>query len=491
MITEQIIKKYLSRGLSVFPVFVSWNQDQQKFDKKPVGAWKEYMTRLATDEEVNVWLSMFDFNGLGLATGKLSGVDVVDVDDKDALGFSSPVHVKTISGGHHFYYKHREGIRNKARINGIPVDIRGEGGYVVLPPTEVDGKKYQWKSWEWDKLPEFPQIDVEPTYRPTISQLPQASSGNRNQTAITVAGHIVANTRAKAWETVAWPSFKNWNDTMVDPPIDERELRTTFDSACSMQQRNHPDKNPINIHFGSMVTKKYNEMLSKWGDGLTTGYPEIDEWFKFLPEQLYLISSPTHHGKTTLALNISARVASFGHRVLFCSLEQGVFIAPRIKSMLGGEVPDGFGLLESSSLIKSDDLIEIVNQMNERPELVVVDHLHFMEKNMKYGITGGIDEMMISIQNMAKNLQLPVVVISHLRKLNEDRAPTLDDLRDSSSLSQIPSVVIQLHRPLVKETERLDDIGQLIVRKNRITGKTGNMYFKLLPTGEIKIIERK
>ena len=487
MITEEIVNEYLNRGMSVFPVVISYDEKTGKYEKKPAIQWREFITQRASQEEVSSWFAFIDFNALGMATGKISGISVVDVDDVDSHGFDSPVKVKTISGGHHYYFKHKDGVTNKARINGIPVDIRGDGGFVVIPPSECNGNKYEWESLDWDKLPSFPQIDIDPVYKPVMSELPSASSGNRNETAITVAGHMIANTKQAAWETTAWTAFKQWNETMSDPPMDERELRTTFESACSMQNRNHPESKLVDIQFGKNVETKYINMMKKWGDGLTTGYPELDEWFKLLPEQLYLISAPTFQGKTTLALNMSARIASFGHRVLFCSLEQGVFVAPRIKTMLGGDIPDGFGLMESAGLVTSEELINIVNQLSERPDLLVIDHLHFMAKNTKNGITGGIDEMMISIQNMAKNISMPVIVIAHLRKLNEDRAPTLDDLRDSSSLSQIPSVVMQLHRKMNAATERLDDVGQLLIRKNRIAGKTGSIIFKLFPSGEIKI----
>lgn len=491
MITQEVINKYLSKGFSVFPVNVTWNESANKFDKKPVGAWMDFMNRLATPQEVEIWTSMFEFNALGMATGKVSGVSVVDVDDpNNNHGFTSSVRVKTISGGHHFWYKYQPGVRNKAKINGIPVDIRGDGGFVVVPPSESNGKKYSWEEFDFDNMPSFPKIDVEPLYKPKITTLPTATTGSRNQTAIAVCGHIVASTKSKAWETVAWPAFLNWNENMCDPSLDESELRRTFDSACQMQTRNHPDKNPINIHTGSQIKSKYNEMMSRWGEGLSTGFIELDNWFKFLPEQLYLISSPTHQGKTTIALNMASRIASIGSKVLFCSLEQGLFIAPRIETMLGGAIPPTLSVMESASLVAVGNLVEIVNSLSERPDIIMIDHLHFMEKSVKLGTTGAIDEMMISIQNMAKTLSLPVVVISHLRKLNEERSPELDDLRDSSSLSQIPSVVMQLYRKKDDNGTIFDD-GQFFIRKNRITGKTGSLYFKLLPSGEVKFIERK
>ena len=173
---------------------------------------------------------------------------------------------------------------------------------------------------------------------------------------------------------------------------------------------------------------------------------ELDELFTFLPEQLYLIAAPTFHGKTTLALNIAAKIASFDERVLFCSLEQGLFIAPKIRTILGGEIPEKLMLLESDEFLTSDVLITYIESLALRPRLVVIDHLHFMDKDLKNGITGGIDKLISNIQLAAKKTQLPFLVISHLRKLNDDRAPELDDLRDSSSLSQIPSVVIQMKK---------------------------------------------
>src|SRR3989338_10496664 len=67
-------KKYISKGVSVIPV---------KADKRPaLESWKEYQSRLATEEELVKWFSATQ-NGIGIVTGKLSNLSVVDVDVKN------------------------------------------------------------------------------------------------------------------------------------------------------------------------------------------------------------------------------------------------------------------------------------------------------------------------------------------------------------------------------------------------------------------------
>ena len=97
---------------------------------------------------------------IGVPTGEISGMSVVDIDVRDGKQGEEWMHrnrsnlgttkvAVTQSGGWHFYYKHKDGIRNKAGI-AMCVDIRGDGGYVIVPPSEG----YSWLNDE-DLLP-FP-----------------------------------------------------------------------------------------------------------------------------------------------------------------------------------------------------------------------------------------------------------------------------------------------------------------------------------------------
>jgi len=486
-ITPDIIKKYIDKGLSVFPVQLTQNGD--KVEKKPVVEWTDYQRRYATESEIKVWCSLLDFNALGMATGKISGVTVLDIDDPSITEYDSEVKVGTISGGFHLWYKYKPGVRNSVRVGDKLMDVRGDGGFVVVPPSALPDKKYTWIKYNFDKLTDFPVVvQHQREIKPVFDSLPEASEGIRNETAIKVAGHMVSQTNKNAWETTAWTAFRSWNEHYVTPPIDDFELRRTFDSAIRMESQKHDVSGQIKLFKGDQSTEAYHRLVDKWQNGLSTGYRELDEYFTFMPEQMYLLSAPTHMGKTTVALNIASRVAMYDKNVLFCSLEQGLFIEPRIRSSVG-IMPPTLSILTSDKLIRTKDLIETISQIPDRIQLLVIDHLHFMEKDTKNGITGAIDNMIIDLQNTAKTLEIPILIISHLRKLNEDREPTLDDLRDSSSLSQVPSVVMQLYVRKTDDKVTHRDTGAFLIRKNRVTGKLGRLNYKIAESGEVTFSE--
>jgi len=148
---------------SVFPVIISYKSDGIKFDKKPVVTWASFITRLPTDDEINSGFNRSGVNAIGLATGKVSGVTVLDWDSKEECPYKSPVMVETISGGRHIYFKYKAGVKNTVRVGGKSLDVRGEGGFVVIPPSEFDDQSYKWLiegnlSELIKTLPKFPDL---------------------------------------------------------------------------------------------------------------------------------------------------------------------------------------------------------------------------------------------------------------------------------------------------------------------------------------------
>jgi len=92
-------------------------------------------------------------------TGKISGLTVLDWDSRDQCPYSSSFEVQTISGGKHLYYAYSEGVRNTVRVGDKPLDVRGDGGFVVVPPTTIKNESYGWlKRGDSAKLPQFPII---------------------------------------------------------------------------------------------------------------------------------------------------------------------------------------------------------------------------------------------------------------------------------------------------------------------------------------------
>ena len=98
-------------------------------------------------EQINSWWSNFPAANVGLVTGKASGLVVLDIDLKsgglnslrklqeDCGQFPQTSCVRTGGGGLHYYFKAPE-FPLKNRTNLLPgIDFRGDGGYVVAPPS--------------------------------------------------------------------------------------------------------------------------------------------------------------------------------------------------------------------------------------------------------------------------------------------------------------------------------------------------------------------
>jgi DNA-binding transcriptional ArsR family regulator len=107
------------------------------------------------------WWSRWPETNIGIPTGERSGLLVLDIDDHgftslDALEeehgpLPETLTVRTGGGGMHLYLKYPpgSGIRNSAGKVGLGLDVRGEGGYVVAPPSRTDKGPYA----SLDRLP--------------------------------------------------------------------------------------------------------------------------------------------------------------------------------------------------------------------------------------------------------------------------------------------------------------------------------------------------
>jgi predicted P-loop ATPase len=121
--------------------------------------------------QIAIWWTTWPDANIGIATGKASGIFVVDVDPRnggeysyDELaeqigGFPDTPRVQTGGGGWHDYFAWPEGLDAvKPRPLGPGIDLKGNGGYVVAPPsTHQSGRRYDWEaSARIDEMPLAP-----------------------------------------------------------------------------------------------------------------------------------------------------------------------------------------------------------------------------------------------------------------------------------------------------------------------------------------------
>ena len=75
---------YAKQGFSVIPCRAPYADKEGKDVKIPQVEWKEYQDRRATEDEIKAWYEKFPDARLGIVTGKISNIMVVDADSEKA-----------------------------------------------------------------------------------------------------------------------------------------------------------------------------------------------------------------------------------------------------------------------------------------------------------------------------------------------------------------------------------------------------------------------
>lgn len=144
----------MARGWSLIPL--------KPRSKVPAVRWEEYQRRHATLEELEQWFTQPGYN-VGIVTGTISGIFVVDIDSEAAMAWADEylppcdLRVRTSKGIHRYYpYSGDRPMRNRCRVKyqgeTIAIDIRAEGGYVVGPGSiHENGHMYvrEGRGWRW------------------------------------------------------------------------------------------------------------------------------------------------------------------------------------------------------------------------------------------------------------------------------------------------------------------------------------------------------
>ena len=144
--SDRLRSTWRGRGSAVFPC-------------RPRG--KEPLTKHgfkdATRDEAQIrrWWAIWPNANIGLATGRENGIIVVDLDDEkgeklltlleERFGKLLPTVESTTGGGRHLLFELPEGCGPVPSSAEDGLDIRADGGYVIVPPSiHPNGKCYEW-----------------------------------------------------------------------------------------------------------------------------------------------------------------------------------------------------------------------------------------------------------------------------------------------------------------------------------------------------------
>lgn len=255
--------EYAKKGFAVFPL--------KYRDKVPLtrNGCKDATTDAA---QIKAWWQKYPNANIGLATGSVSqNVFVIDLDideDRGIDGYHSledwqrehgdfPETWTAITGrgGYHLYYRGNGKIKNRAGIiDGV--DIRGNGGYVVAPPSiHKNGRRYEWE-YSPDEF-ELAKADNNVMYflnhddhRQSASfTMPNiVSAGQRNQMLFRFACMMQAK---GASDQSVFAATMAENESSCSPPLTEQEVRIIVSSATKYDKGK-----PIHIDSEGVATRE-------------------------------------------------------------------------------------------------------------------------------------------------------------------------------------------------------------------------------------------
>lgn len=243
---------YLELGWSVLPV--------RPRDKRPLIAWERLQDERPTGQELRAWFARWPDANVGIVTGAVSGLVVLDVDPthggegslRNLAAGHAPLgptaEAETGGGGRHLYFRHPGGrVGNRVGLRA-GLDLKGDGGYVVAPPSlHPSGRRYAWRT---GRSP----ADLTPAPMPAWLIGPHGAraghsladwralvrdgveQGRRNSTLASLTGHLL-------WHgvdaDVSLELMLAWNRLRCRPPLDDSEVASVVRSIARLHAEDH------------------------------------------------------------------------------------------------------------------------------------------------------------------------------------------------------------------------------------------------------------
>ena len=270
------------------------------------------------------------------------------------------------------------------------------------------------------------------------------------------------------------------------------------------------------------VNQTMAKIDGKQSYGVPTGYVGLDKKLRGLhPTDMIVLAARPSMGKTSLAMNMAENAAlgknkenkPFAVGVFSLEMSQEQLVrrmlfsrarVPAWQDQIGNSVhaklvsaADQLGkakiVVDDAAGLDVMDLCSRARRMKRlyHVDLIVIDYLQLLhdKRRMRDGRQQETASISNSIKKLAKDLKVPVLILSQLSRAPEqggrDGKPRLSDLRDSGAIEQDADVVLLLTRPSFNdahkgEVDRDDPLAEVIIAKHR-NGPTGEVkmnFFK-------------
>ncbi len=369
---------------------------------------------------------------LAVPTGRASGLWVLDLDGRKGLetlellerehgALPETVRVETPSGGVHFYFRWPRDLEVRCKARVLPgVDVRGEGGYVLVPPSVVAGRRYRWlhlgaiaeaPKWLLELVVRDRSAEVVATNHPSAQKWREGERNNRRfreGCAVRARGHSREGIEA---------ALLVLNEERCDPPLDEQEVRKVAQSAARYQPEREPVGGPSEPP-GRVLEVVSAESVS----------PRPVEWLwegRIPYGDLTLLVGDPGVGKSLLTCWLAARVTGEGGYALLVSAEDDPARAIRPRLEAAGADLRSVGILQArvdgaeDGITLPADVDRIAEAVRERgAHLLVVDPLGaHLEESVNSWRDQSVRRALAPLARMAQTTGCAVVVVAHLNKL--------------------------------------------------------------------------
>lgn len=517
--------EYASKGWSVIPI---------SRDKQPLIKWKNATREELTDPEaIKSWWKKYPSANVAIVTGKRSGGLVVidlDIDDKkgidgkdslqkwcdenDMFCLESCATVETGRGGQHLYFQSDNDYHNQVGcLDGV--DIRGEGGCVVAPPS-IHGstrRTYSWDIEDDDVI--VPKADSDVTFFLASMEMKNnskepAEEKKNDFTKITKEGgrnnqlfKYLARLQGDGETNEAIKEYAHiYNKTHLIPPLDDEEVDRTIESVLSHSEWKGTRAAPAakNDHALS-ETKRKRLKVKTAAELMAKNVPKpkvfvgVDSDAPLLMEGTCLLASKPKIGKSLFVMALCMALCEgkpfLGFKTQKCSalyldLEIGDALEKeRVRDLLAGVTPPSNLYLttlddeERVDLINNGFVEQIEDFIKEYTDIgvVVVDVFQKVRPKKMRGESDDYERAYNEIgplNKLAGKYHISIILVSHLRKGDSD--DPYDNILGSTGLQGAVSQMIVMSR------QRTKDGGPIHIN---ITGKA----IKGMPEFNVKLNE--
>lgn len=407
-------------------------------------------------------------SGIGVRTGAESGIVVLDIDrgGRESLSalvethspLPATVEASTGGGGTHLYFKHRGNpVPNSAAKLGPGLDVRGDGGYVVAPPSpHPSGRSYAWMEghspediavaempdWLADLL-EAPKTSA--AAAPTRSYPESIPEGRRNSTLTSLAGSL---RRSGLSPAAIGSALLTTNEERCAPPLKDAEVERIAASA---------DRWPAEAETDLVLEVISVRKLCHLPDPPTTDNllgPLLGRGSRTV------VAAHTGEGKTTFALQIVKAVVDgteclewigSGGKALIVDAEQRIRTIKRQLREAGLACSDLVDYLQAPGGLSLDqdgpDASQIEAMLATGAyDLIVADPLYKLHRGDSNDERHAVD-LMRRLDHWRINYGVALLLLTHRRKSQfGSKGFTMDDIFGSSAFLRGAEVVLGLRR---------------------------------------------